>query len=175
VDVEERAELSAQMARLADGDREAFAFVFGRLWPALRRFSIRALADDAAEADDAAQKALLSIMTRASDYDARRDALAWAIGIAAWECRSARRRRERRRESSVPPQLVASAPSPEDAVIEQDLRRAMEEALGHLDDVDLAALGWIETTDASSPATVRKRRQRALVRLRAVWSRLHAR
>jgi RNA polymerase sigma-70 factor (ECF subfamily) len=162
------------MARLADGDRDAFAFVFGRLWPALRRFSNGALGD-AAEADDVAQRALLSIMTRASEYDAGRDALAWAIGIAAWECRTARRRRERRRESAVPPDLIAAAPSPEDIAIEQDLRRAVEDALGELDERDRVALGWTTATDATPASTLRKRRQRALVRLRAAWSRLHAR
>jgi RNA polymerase sigma-70 factor (ECF subfamily) len=171
------------MARLAEGERDAFAFVFGRLWPVLRRFARRAFASQA-DADDVAQRALLSIMARASEYDAGRDALAWAIGITMWECRSAIRRRDRRRESPVPADLVATSLSPEAVVIEQDLRRAIEEALGSLDASDLAALGLSAPTDDHAPqglvggapaATLRKRRQRALTRLRAVWSRLHAR
>lgn len=162
------------MARLADGDREAFAFVFGRLWPELRRFAQRALPDPA-DADDVAQRALVSIMGRASDYDPARDALSWAIGITAWECRTLRRRQQRRREASVPVDLLAGTPSPEDVVIERDLHAAITELLGDLDDRDRAALGLGSEDPGVAAATLRKRRQRAMGRLRAAWSRLHAR
>jgi RNA polymerase sigma factor (sigma-70 family) len=163
------------MARLADGDRDAFAFVFGRLWPELRRFARRALSDSA-DADDVAQRALVSIMGRASAYDPTRDGLAWAVGITAWECRTLRRQRERRRESAVPSDLVARAASPEDVVIALDLERAIAEVVGELDDVDRAARGRAPHAEPGiAAAALRKRRQRALGRLRAAWSRLHAR
>ena len=172
---QERAELSTAMARLADGDRDAFAVVFARLWPQLRRFAGRALGD-ASDADDVAQRALVSIMGRASEYDPTRDALSWAIGITAWECRTLHRRRTRRREAAVPVDLECADPSPEDAVIERDLHAAVLEILGTLDDRDRAALGWEPASEAGvDPATLRKRKQRALGRLRAAWSRLHAR
>lgn len=163
------------MARLADGDRDAFAFVFGRLWLPLLRFARRAL-HSAADADDVAQRSLVSIMRRASDYEAGRDALSWAIGITAWECRTLRRQQQRRREAPVDPDMIAAAQSPEDAVIERDLHAAIAEVLGELDDHDRAALGvGAEHDPGLAAATLRKRRQRALGRLRAAWSRLHAR
>jgi RNA polymerase sigma factor (sigma-70 family) len=162
------------MARLADGDRDAFAFVFGRLWPTLQAFARRLLGSEA-DADDVAQRALLSIMSRASEYDADRDALSWAIGITAWECRTLRRHQTRRRETAMPPVLEMPIASPEDTVIEHDLLRAVEHVLGELTPDDRAALG-VESSPCDAPAaTIRKRRQRALTRLRAAWSRLHAR
>ena len=97
----ERAELRRLMQRLADGDRGAFSPAFALLWPRLRAFAVRYAGP--ADGDDAAQSALLRVFSRASEYDADRDALAWALGIAAWECRTLRRQRQRRHEESVPP------------------------------------------------------------------------
>lgn len=163
----EREELSALMARLADGDRDAFTGVFARLWPELRRFAGSFLRADA-EADDVAQRALLAIMTRAHEYDPGRDALSWAIGITAWECRTVRRRAQRQQASL---ELATSHPSPEDETIARDLERAVIEVLGSLSPLDQAAL--IPNAGGAVLPTVRKRRQRALVRLRAAWSRIH--
>src|SRR2546425_10904070 len=110
----ERAELRRLMARLADGDRAAFGPAFALLWPRLRAFAARYVA--VADAEDAAQAALLRVFSRASEYDPERDALAWALGIAAWECRTLRRKRERRRGGDVPPpDRPDPGPGPEEA------------------------------------------------------------
>ena len=90
-------ELQSLMARLAQGDRGAFHPVFETLWPVLRRFAARHLPPQ--EADDAAQEALLKIFHRAARFDPDRSALAWALGTAAYEVRTARRRSQRRREA----------------------------------------------------------------------------
>src|SRR5438045_531364 len=92
-----RQEVHDLMARLADGDRAAFAPLYQLLWPALRAFCRRGMAHDA-DGDDAAQQALLNLFARADEFDAGRDALTWAFGIAAWECRTLKQRRLRRRE-----------------------------------------------------------------------------
>ena len=76
----ERAELRRLMARLADGDRAAFGPAFALLWPRLRAFAARYVA--VADAEDAAQAALLRVFSRASEYDPERDALAWALTVA---------------------------------------------------------------------------------------------
>ena len=70
-----RAELQGDLSRLADGDRAAFDPVFARLWPVLRDLAQRHL--PAADAEDAAQRALLRLFERASEFDPGRDALAW--------------------------------------------------------------------------------------------------
>lgn len=178
----ERQRLSEHMARLANGDRAAFDPVFNQLWPVLRRFSIRLLGDEAA-GEDVAQQALLKLFARAHEYDAERDALTWALGVATWECRTWRRKRGRRREhlgSSLTAEREPTDPAvdPERATIDRDLGRALEaaiEGLGPVDrDVLLADLGERGgPTTAARPATIRKRRQRAVQRLRAAWKGIH--
>jgi DNA-directed RNA polymerase specialized sigma24 family protein len=169
----ERAELRRLMARLADGDRAAFQPAFALLWPRLRAFAARYVA--AADAEDAAQAALLRVFSRASEYDADRDALAWALGIAAWECRTLRRKRERRREDHVaPPDERDPGATPEEAVIDRDLSAAAEAVLGTLRPIDIETLA---SAAAGSPnlqgATFRKRLSRALARLRIAWRARH--
>lgn len=169
----ERAELRRLMARLADGDRAAFGPAFALLWPRLRAFAARYVA--VADAEDAAQAALLRVFSRASEYDPERDALAWALGIAAWECRTLRRKRERRREDDVPPpDRPDPGQGPEEAVIARDLSAAAEAVLGTLRPND------VETITAAAAgsgklrgATFRKRLSRALGRLRIAWRARH--
>jgi RNA polymerase sigma factor (sigma-70 family) len=173
MDACERRAISTIMARLADGDRDAFAPLFDRLWPIVRAFAGRVLGHDA-DADDVAQRALVSVFARASEYDPVRDGLAWALGITAWECRTARRARERRRESREPIELASPSPTPEDAMITADILHAFDAVAGTLAPEDRAALGIEDSNESEvAPATLRKRRQRALVRLRHAWSRLH--
>ncbi len=172
MDPADRRAISALMARLADGEREAFTPLFERLWPAVRGFTARVLAHDA-DADDVAQRAMVSLFARANAYDSARDGLAWALGIAAWECRTLRRRRERRRE--VPQEAAASVHdehTPEHALLDAELVAAFTAITGSLDPEDRRALGLEPGEGPASPA-LRKRKQRALLRLRAVWSRMH--
>src|SRR5882724_9957920 len=92
-------EIEALLARLADGDRSVFSLVFKRLWVPMHRFCLSMLKHDA-DAADATQQAMVKILERASDYDPKRPAMPWALGIAAWECRTLQRKRFRRREAS---------------------------------------------------------------------------
>src|SRR5258708_32230024 len=139
------------MWRLADGDRTAFGPVFALLWPQVRAFAARLVGP--ADGEDAAQSALLKIFSRASEYDRARDALPWALGIAAWECRTLRRRRERRREQSAPaPERAAEgALSPEEAVPERELRAAAEGGVGTLRPVHLDTSSSLATRPRGVP------------------------
>jgi len=159
----ERAALRRLMERLADGDRAAFDPAFRLLWPRLRAFAVRFAG---ADGEDAAQVALLKMFSRASEYDRERDVLPWALGIAAWECRTLRRRRERRREQpGVPDQLAET--NPEEAAV---LRASAEAVLGTLSPVDVETILSLATgRRAVEGATFRKRLQRALARFRLAW------
>jgi RNA polymerase sigma-70 factor (ECF subfamily) len=166
------------MARLADGDRSVFPQVFACLWPPIQRLC-RSLLHNEADAADAAQEALHKILERApADYDRARPALPWALAIAGWECRSLLRKRQRRREL---PELERAEPAtdPEQRFVQQDLSRAALEALGSLSEADREALFatfWEEAGAAPGgmlAATARKRRQRALARLREAFRRLY--
>lgn len=172
---DERRELSELLARLADGDRHAFEPAFVRLWPRVRGFAGRLLKSDH-DADDAAQRAMLAVFSRASEYDRERDGLAWSLGITWWECRTSLRAAMRRREVTLEQDhRIDGVPSPEEVLLDAELRRALHDVLGELSAEDRHALGIEECSShpgqAVAPATLRKRKQRALARLRSAWSR----
>lgn len=166
-------DLDDLMDRLAYGDRTVFARVFERLWGPIWRFS-RSLLKNEADASDAAQEAMKKILERASNYDATRPALPWAMAIAAWECRTLARKRTRRRETDEPVPEVSSG-EPEEELIQRDLVAAAVSALGELSEQDrdaLVATYWDEVAEVAG-ATLRKRRERALDRLRKTFWRLY--
>lgn len=168
-----KAQLDSALARLADGDRAAFTEVFQLLWEPVLRLC-RSMLKNEADAADAAQQALEKVLTRCGDYDARRPAMPWALAIAAWECRTLARKRTRRREISEEhaPELGAGS---EDELAQRELMRAAVEVLGELSPQDrevLVATFWEEASNVGG-ATLRKRRERALGRLRDTFKRLY--
>jgi RNA polymerase sigma-70 factor (ECF subfamily) len=180
VEERERAELQRALEALAGGDRRAFHPVFAALWPLLRRFAERALGD-AALAEDAAQSALLKLFARAADFDPSRDAVRFALGIAAYECKTARKQSQRRREDGAQARIAQAADgraSPEHEALRRDLLAAAVEALGLLRPADLQMIEAALEGDGAAalglaPATFRKRVQRAFDRLRAAWRTKH--
>jgi RNA polymerase sigma-70 factor (ECF subfamily) len=162
------------MARLADGDRSAFSPVYEALWPVLRKFVARQL--PAVDSEDAAQEALLKVFCRASDFDPERDALTWALGIAAFEVRTVRKRVLRRKEAlGEPPRPSGAGESMEDDVISRDLQSVALEVLGTMEPSDIETLLNAASGRRSSvrAATFRKRLQRALSRMRIAWRTRH--
>jgi hypothetical protein len=128
----------------------------------------------ASDGEDAAQSALLKVFSRAADFDAERDALSWALGIAANECRTLRQRSRRRSEAPGmidAHDLADQGRSPEDEAIARDLAEALHVALAELPRADVDTLAAV--LDGSTPdvpaATFRKRVQRGMSRLRAIW------
>jgi RNA polymerase sigma-70 factor (ECF subfamily) len=115
------------------------------------------------------------VLARASSYDATRPAMPWALAIAAWECRTLRQARRRRRET--PEELVKEpmTSGAEEEIAQRDLTQAALDALGHLSEADketLLATFWEESAAVSS-ATFRKRRERAVRRLREAFRRIY--
>jgi RNA polymerase sigma-70 factor (ECF subfamily) len=167
--------LDELMARLAEGDRAAFTPLFRRIWPPVLRLCEGLLRSDA-DAADAAQEAMAKVLIRAADYDPGRPALPWALAIASWECRTVLRRRVRRRESlDSTASILARDVSGEDEAIQRQLTAAALEVLGSLSEVDretLLATFWEEAPSVGG-ATLRKRRERALGRLRSAFRRLY--
>lgn len=179
------------MVRLADGDRAAFDPLYTALWPLLQRFAKRLLGETP-EADDVAQVALLKIFAAAASFDGERDAVAWALGIAAYECKTVRKQRLRRRESHASHASQESHAShetheshashalssqshlrdPEDTVIARDLEAAALSVLSTLSAVDIATLraAVFDDRPPNAGSTFRKRLSRAVARLRVAWS-----
>lgn len=162
--------------RLADGDRSAFPVLIEELWPILLSFALRGLRHEQ-DAEDVAQEVFLRICSRISDFDRTRDGLSWAFGIASYEIMTHRRRRQRRRETfdADLERHTDAQLSQEDEVMRQELAAALTQAIGDLSDEDQIALGLrgAPSAVAVQGATLRKRRQRALDRLRSIWRNLY--
>src|SRR4051812_28409222 len=121
------------MCRLADGDRDAFSPLFGEALPVVRRYAVKLVGSEA-DADEVTQQTMLKVFSRAAEFDPRRDALRWVLGIATWEARTLRKSSMRRRETTEDEALGLSsgAASPEQALSEAQLRAALTEVISAL-------------------------------------------
>ncbi|MEI9948800.1 MAG: sigma factor [Pseudomonadota bacterium] len=167
-------EIEELLTRLADGDRSVFSLVFKRLWVPIQRFCVNMLKHDA-DAADAAQQTMAKIFERVSDYDPKRPAMPWALAIAAWECRTLQRKRFRRRELPEDPATEPVDERAESELIRRDLTQAALIAMNELPETDRATLlaTFLDEATTVGGATLRKRRERALGRLRASFRRLY--
>ena len=161
------------MVCLADGDRAALPLLVDELWPSLLSFVSQSLRGSA-DAEDVAQEAFVRVCGRIGELDRERDGVAWAFGIASFEVMTQRRRIFRRRELLVEPSPTVAGcttRSPEDDLLAAELAAAFVTAVGALSDSDRKALGLAQGEAAAGAAgtTRRKRRQRALDRLREIW------
>lgn len=178
MDAVRRKTIHEAMVRLSDGDRSAMKTLVHELWPVVLSFAQRGL-PDAADAEDAAQEVFLKICSRITDFDRSRDGLSWAFAIAHFEVLTLRRRRQRRRESAAIDVVLAdhadSAPSQEEAAIQIELDALVLAVAGKLSAAERESLGLVESarSQPASNAALRKRKQRALDRFRAVWRKLH--
>jgi RNA polymerase sigma factor (sigma-70 family) len=176
MDPARRKAIQDAVLRLSDGDRTAMPALVNQLWPVLFSFAERGLRDPQA-AEDVAQEVLFRISSRISEFDRSKDAVSWAFGIATFEILTQRRRRARRRETFpglAVPESADSVGSTEDTAIQAELLAALTEALGQLPEEDLPYLGLEERTRAAAATpAMRKRRQRALDRLRVIWRRIY--
>ena len=177
MDAAERERLQQSMVALARGDRSAFRPVFDGLWPLLRRFCLRTLGEPLL-AEDAAQGALMKLFLHATEFHPDGDVIAWALGVAAFECRSIRNRRARRAEHPADRELAAvtlDQPSPEALLIEADLGAALREVMHGLRPVDRETLQQVLVPSVPIGRTpaFRKRLQRAIERLRLAWRHAH--
>src|SRR5262249_13054953 len=165
------------MVALARGDRSAYAPVFAALWPMLREFCRQALHDEAL-AEDAAQGALMKLFFRATEFKPDGDVVAWALGIAAFECRSHRNKRMRRGIHLGERALATVSGtdlSPEDTAVRANLGGELHEVMRTLRPLDRETLEQVlhpATDDPQAPA-FRKRLQRAMERLRTAWRHTH--
>ena len=160
------------MARLAEGDRRMLRPVFDGLHPVVRRWCQRLLRN-AADAEDATQVTLEKLFFKVSDFDARGDALGWALALATAECRTLARKQYRRRETSdASLGLLFVESEAERRLLDEEMKRALQDVLGTLKPEDVQTLlASVDVVPRPSVqgATFRKRLERAVQRLRAAW------
>jgi RNA polymerase sigma-70 factor (ECF subfamily) len=175
MDAARRKAIHHAMVRLSDGDRTAFDVLLDDLWPVILSFAERGVGRGA-DAEDIAQEVFYKVCARIAEFDRSRDGLSWAFGIASYEIMTHRRRLQRRREvldeASVAGQLDGAA-SQEEQLLAREIALAFEQAVGSLTEEDRVSLGLVDGTPDAAGATLRKRKQRALDRLRGIWRHIH--
>ncbi|MET0593508.1 MAG: sigma-70 family RNA polymerase sigma factor [Polyangiaceae bacterium] len=158
------------MSRLSLGEREAFDPLFRALYPRAVRFARVKLNEE--QAADAAQLILMKVFATASAFERGKPLLPWFYAIAANELQTVRRRCAREatraaRESAA--RQVPTADNPESVLLDRELRRSLDLAIGALDDQSAAAIGCLLGSDvrpAVGASAFRKRVSRAYARLR---------
>jgi DNA-directed RNA polymerase specialized sigma24 family protein len=171
----DRKHVTALMIRLADGDRSVFDEVYAALWPVLTAFCGRMLSGS--DAEDATQQALLKVFSRASTFDRTGDAFTWAIMIATWEVRTIQKQVTRAKTTFLENHEPADPTDTAEVLIARaEIVTAARQVLGTLSESDQQTLS--ATFNDESPTTVpgatfRKRRERALTRLKEAWRRVY--
>lgn len=160
------------MVRFAEGDRGAFRDVFDALWPILLALATRSL-PSRADAEDAAQCAMLKVFGRIVDLDRSRDGVAWAMTIAGFEVLTLRRQHQRRREDGAEVDLADQRPSAIEEILDEELRASLLAMIAETSQRDRAALSALLLGAKPTGEAARKRRFRAIERLRSMWRKAH--
>jgi RNA polymerase sigma-70 factor, ECF subfamily len=175
MDSDRRKAIHDAMVQLSDGDRTRFDVLVDELWPVILSFAERGVGRGA-DAEDIAQEVFYRICARISEFDRTRDGLSWAFGIASYEIMTHRRRLGRRREilddGSLTAQIDSSA-SQEEQLMAAEAAVAFKLAVGSLTADDRIHLGLRSGASEEAGPTLRKRKQRALDRLRRIWRQVY--
>jgi RNA polymerase sigma-70 factor (ECF subfamily) len=171
----------ALLARVAGGDREAFAAVFGLYAGKVKSYLLR-LGASPAIAEDLAQDAMLSVWRRAASYDpAKAKASTWIFVIArnAWIDRLRREKVELAYRDVSPVSEESEDEAPDDAAVRLQTEAQVETALATLSEEQrqVVRLSFFEdrphpqiAEELSLPlGTVKSRLRLALIKLRAHW------
>lgn len=170
------------MDAVAGGDKDAVAPLYSVLLPIAESSARRRLPRDA-DWQDVAQRALVRLFEEAPSWRPDGDVRAWCLALVYWECRTELKRlaRQRPRQQDIDNPALATAlvdpRSPEDEVLDAEFAHEKSEFLEVLTPEERATLGLgdaaiLTALDGLSPATLRKRKQRLVDRLKRTWSTL---
>lgn len=121
---------AALVVRTLAGDRAAFGTLIDRYEEAVRRVT-RSVLRDVHDADDAAQDAFLTALTKLDRYDRRRPFRPWLMRLATNIAIDRRRSRELRRTARLEAEVSTDRPGPdvatERALLQERLHAALYE------------------------------------------------
>lgn len=171
----------ALLGRVASGDREAFARLFGAYAGKVKSYLLRLGAPGAA-AEDLAQDAMVAIWRRAASFDAAKaKASTWIFVIArnAWIDKLRREKTELAYRSSLLVSEESEDEAPDDAAVRGQTEERVAVAMATLSEEQrqVVQLSFFEDRPHSEIAerlslplgTVKSRLRLALMRLRAHW------
>lgn len=171
----------ALLARVAQGDRDAFARVFAAYAGKVKGYLLR-LGAPAAIAEDLAQDAMVSVWRRAASFDATKaKASTWIFVIArnAWIDRLRREKTELAYRSVTIVSEESDEESPDDAAMRGQTEEQVSAAMATLSEEQqqVVRLSFFEDRPHSEIAerlslplgTVKSRLRLALIKLRAHW------
>jgi RNA polymerase sigma-70 factor (ECF subfamily) len=128
------------------------------------------LGDD--RAFEAAQNAMVRLFARASEFEPGRPVLPWFYAVVANEVRSQQRARaanDAHISDVVEAERLPAGDDPERALLDRELRRALDQAIAALDAEAIEAIDallGLAPRPAIAPAAFRKRVSRAYARLK---------
>jgi len=140
IDAQTPEEALVERARL--GDAEAFKALFDRHVASVRRF-LRDVLRDTPAADEATQETFVRAHSMLPRLEQRARMKAWLLGIArnvAFEHRRARRDDLDLDDAEAPIHAVIPSPDPEKLLLDRELERHFDAALGTLSSTRRAAL-----------------------------------
>jgi RNA polymerase sigma-70 factor, ECF subfamily len=132
----------ALVERARQGDGQAFKALFERHVMAVRRF-LRDVLREGGAADEATQETFVRAHAQLKKLEQRTRVKAWLLGIArnvAFEHRRARRDEVELDEAEAPIEAVIPSPDPEKLLLDRELERQFDLALGALSANRRAAL-----------------------------------
>ncbi len=132
----------ALVSRAQGGEPEAFKALFDRHVGAVRRF-LRDVTRDPALADEATQETFVRAHAQLPKLEQRSRVKAWLLGIArnvAFEHRRSRRDEVELDDADAPIEAVIPSPDPERLLLDRELERHFDTALGTLSAHRRAAL-----------------------------------
>jgi len=169
------------LARVARGDRAAFAALFGKYAPKVKGYLIR-LGAAGAIAEDLAQDAMVTVWRRAASYDAAKaKASTWIFVIArnSWIDKLRREKTELAYRSTQIVSEESEEEGPDDAAVRNQTEDQISAALATLSEEQrkVVQLSFFEDRPHSEIAerlslplgTVKSRLRLALIKLRAHW------
>ena len=158
------------MAKLKQGDRTAFDYVYKNSWPPCLSLAKSFLSKEE-DAQDAAQAAFLKVFSRASQFDPEKDALTWVFALVVYECKTLHRKKQRLRESHTDLESIDDHDGEmELKLIEKKMRLQARELIKDLKPMDQEViLKVINEEESQKGALFRKRLERAIKRFKQAW------
>ena len=175
---ERSSKLEGLMARVQEGDAEAFKEVIKELWPKVWALCSKIVGPDGA--DDVAQETFTKVWRYRDRYKSSCPLEPWVMKIARNCALDHKRKEKRRKESAAPPDMLQNAVEQLDklglSISELKLWTDVEDCLGRLEheEFDMIWLYYIEGYTLKeigikankSHTTTRRRLERAVKKLR---------